>query len=107
MHRITRAAEHIAGQRAEGFHVDLGSIFDLGTLRPFEMAHLIPSATAVGVNGTQGLNVYSIALQIPKTDVTAKNKRPTNVGAAGSVIGVWASASRQKVRVISEAAEAR
>jgi hypothetical protein len=43
-----------AGQRAEGFNVDLGSIFDLGTLRPFQMAHLIPSATAVGVNGTQG-----------------------------------------------------
>ena len=30
------------------FHVDLGSIFDLGTLRPFEAAHLIPSAAAVG-----------------------------------------------------------
>src|SRR6476659_2970526 len=49
VHRIAGGRTVFAGQRAEGFHVDLGSIFDLGTLRPFEMAHLIPSATAVGV----------------------------------------------------------
>ena len=28
-----------AGQRADGFHVDLGSIFDLGDLRPFQGAY--------------------------------------------------------------------
>ena len=28
-----------AGQRAEGFYVDLGAIFDLGILRPFEQDH--------------------------------------------------------------------
>ena len=28
-----------AGQRAEGFYVDLGAVFDLGDLRPFEEAH--------------------------------------------------------------------
>ena len=28
-----------AGQRAEGFYVDLGAIFDLGDLRPFENLH--------------------------------------------------------------------
>ena len=46
--RSRAAARSSPGQRAEGFHVDLGSIFDLGTLRPFQMAHLIPSAAAVG-----------------------------------------------------------
>ncbi len=30
-----------AGQRADAFHVDLGSVFDLGTLRPFNEPHLI------------------------------------------------------------------
>ena len=87
-----------AGQRAEGFHVDLGSIFDLGTLRPFQMAHLIPSAAAVGVNGTQALNVHSIAIQVPKTDLTRDGKNPTDVMDGASVIGVYASASRQKSR---------
>jgi Domain of unknown function (DUF4331) len=89
-----------AGQRAEGFHVDLGSIFDLGTLRPFESLHLIPTADALGVNGTQGFNVHSIAIQVPISDLTRGSNHPTNVMDAGSVIGVWASASRQKSRVI-------
>jgi hypothetical protein len=88
-----------AGQRAEGFHVDLGSIFDLGTLRPFQMAHLIPSAAAVGVNGTQALNIHTIAIQVPIEDLTRNGRKPTDVMAPGSVIGVWATASRQKARV--------
>ena len=33
-----------AGQRSDPFYVDLGSIFDLGALRPFSTAHLIPLA---------------------------------------------------------------
>ena len=41
-----------AGQRNDGFYVDLGSIFDLADLRPFQNLHLIPTAAAPGVNGT-------------------------------------------------------
>ena len=33
------AIKVFAGQRAEGFYVDLGAIFDLGDLRPFEQLH--------------------------------------------------------------------
>ena len=88
-----------AGQRAEGFFVDLGSIFDLGTLRPFQNLHLIPSAAAVGVNGTQGLNVHTIAIQVPMSDLTRNGRRPTDPMDPGSVIGVYASASRRVTRV--------
>src|SRR2546430_168960 len=35
-----------AGQRGEGFYVDLGSIFDLGALRQFQNLHLIPTPAA-------------------------------------------------------------
>ncbi|HEY6416209.1 MAG TPA: DUF4331 domain-containing protein [Acidimicrobiales bacterium] len=35
-----------AGQCADAFFVDLGSVFDLGTLRPFQNLHLIPTAAA-------------------------------------------------------------
>lgn len=87
------------GQRAEAFNVDLGSIFDLGALRPVQMAHLIPSANAVGVNGNQGLNVHSIALQVPISDLTRNGDSPTDVTSASSVIGVWASASRRRARI--------
>ena len=62
VHDIGHGRKVFAGQRAEGFYVDLGSIFDLGALRPFQHLHLIPSADAMGVNGGQGVNVHSIAL---------------------------------------------
>lgn len=88
-----------AGQRADGFNVDLGSIFDLGTLRPFESLHLIPSAAAAGVNGVQGLNVHSIAIQVPITDLAFGHHRPTDVMDAHSTIGVWATASRRRVKL--------
>ncbi|NUS50180.1 MAG: DUF4331 domain-containing protein [Nocardioidaceae bacterium] len=89
-----------AGQRAEGFHVDLGSIFDLGTLRPFQNLHLIPSAAAVGVNGTKTFNVHTIAVQVPISELTRDGGTPTDVSAASSVIGVWATASRRRSRVL-------
>jgi Domain of unknown function (DUF4331) len=77
-----------AGQRAEEFYVDLGSIFDLGDLRPFQEAHVISTPAAPGVNATNGLNVHSIAIQVPIATVTRPGK---------PVIGVWTSASRQRV----------
>ena len=47
VHKVGRRRV-FAGQRADAFHVDLGSIFDLGALRPFQHLHLIPSADAAG-----------------------------------------------------------
>jgi hypothetical protein len=88
-----------AGQRADAFHVDLGSIFDLGALRPFNSAHLISMPDTTGVNGLQAFNVHTIALQVPISDLSRKGDNPKNVMDASSVIGVWATASRQTSRV--------
>jgi hypothetical protein len=85
-----------AGQRDEGFFVDLGSIFDLGTLRPFQNLHLIPTPAAAGKDGTKGYNVHSIAIQVPKVHLTGDGSNPTDATKKESVIGVWAAASRQK-----------
>jgi hypothetical protein len=96
-----------AGQRAEGFYVDLGAIFDLGILRPFEQLHATfglqntgLGAMAAGVNSTKGVNVHSIALEVPKTDLTKGGAAPTDAASPASVIGVWTTASRQKARVL-------
>ncbi|WP_390624226.1 DUF4331 domain-containing protein [Fodinicola feengrottensis] len=102
VHSLGSGGRVFAGQRADGFFVDLGSIFDLGTLRPFEMAHLIPSAAAPGVNGLQGLNVHSIALQVPITDLVRNGRKPTDVMDPKSVIGVWATASRQQSHLLDD-----
>src|SRR6476661_1706089 len=100
VHGIGHGRRVFAGQRADAFFVDLGSIFDLGALRPFENLHLIPSAAAAGVNGLQGLNVHSVALQVPRTDLTRGGATPGDPMSRLSVIGVYASASRQKSTVI-------
>jgi hypothetical protein len=100
VHSLGGSRKVFAGQRSDPFFVDLGSVFDLGALRPFNSAHLIPLPTAQGVNGLQGLNVHTIAIQVPKTDLTRGGINPTSVGAATSVIGVYASASRNSSRVL-------
>ena len=92
-----------AGQRAEGFYVDLGSIFDLGDLRPFADLHtsfgLPPVPKADGVNATRELNVHTIALQVPITLLTVDGSRPSDPADQRAVIGVWTTASRQQVHV--------
>ncbi len=88
-----------AGQRAEGFFVDLGAVFDLLDLRPFQNLHTGPLAMAAGIDTLQGLNVNTIAIQVPKTMLTADGSNPTDPASAKSVIGVYASASRQKSRI--------
>ncbi len=95
---LSDGSKVFAGQRAEGFYVDLGSIFDLGALRPIQSNHLIPiPGSAMAVNATKDLNVHSIALQIPMTMLTHDGKAPTDPKQPFSVIGVYTSASRQRV----------
>ncbi|GAC1437034.1 MAG: DUF4331 domain-containing protein [Chloroflexota bacterium] len=102
VHTITGNLKVFAGQRREGFYVDLGSIFDLGDLRPFQNLHLIPTAAAMGVDSTKAVNVHTIAIQVPIGHLTRDGSMPKNVMDARSVIGVWCTASRQKVRLRGE-----
>ena len=67
-----------AGQRNDPFFVDLGSIFDLGDLRPFQNLHLIPTAAAPGVDATKALNIHTIAIQVPISDLTADGSVPSD-----------------------------
>lgn len=90
-----------AGPRVDGFYVDLGSIFDLGTLRPFASDQLIPTPpSTTGVDGTSGFNVHSIAIQVPITELTSTGKLPSGVADPTATIGVWSTASRQQVTVL-------
>lgn len=88
-----------AGQRLDGFYVDLGSVFDLAALRPFQHLHLIPTPQAPGVNSLRSFNVHTLAIQVPITHLTANGKAPTDPLAPNATIGVWASASRRKALV--------
>jgi hypothetical protein len=92
VHELSGGIKVFTGQRAEGFYVDLGAVFDLGDLRPFEQLHAqyglnAFTGPAAGVNATAHLNVHSIAIQVPLSQLH------------GPVIGVWTTASRQRARV--------
>ncbi len=90
---LGNGSKYFAGQRDDPFFVDLGSIFDLGGLRPFNEFHLIALAAAGGVDGVGGYNTHSIVLQVPVSEIGhAPNK----------VLGIYASASRQGVRILKK-----
>jgi hypothetical protein len=97
VHSLRDGARVFAGQRAEGFYVDLGAIFDLGDLRPFEQDHAhyglpVLKKMAAGVNATNEKNVHTIALQVPISSLIQSKSKP--------VIGVWTAASRQHVSLL-------
>src|SRR5262249_2871367 len=102
VHDLGGGIKVFAGQRAEGFYVDLGAIFDLGDLRPFENLHNqygmnVFSGPAPGGNATNQPNVHSIPPQGAISELVQQ-------GASGasdpkSVIGVWTTASRQAASV--------
>ena len=88
-----------AGQRLEGFYVDLGAIFDLGDLRPFQQLHIASMPKAPGVDATSQFSVHSIALKIPISELTPDHSTPTDPMSQTAVIGVWAAASRRRAMV--------
>jgi len=80
-----------AGQRDDPFFVDLGSVFDLAGLRPFNPFHAIPLPAAPGRDAVARYNTHTIAIQLPIAQIV-KSGHPS--------IGIYASASRQQVRVL-------
>ena len=85
------------GTSDDPFYVDLGGVFDLGDA---------PRTTGTPpVDGLKCLNVSTIALQIGISTLQ-KNHKPVSMAAnildPNYVIGVWASASRQKIKVLRD-----
>jgi Domain of unknown function (DUF4331) len=81
-----------AGQRDEGFYVDVGAVFDTLKFKSI--------GTTGGVDSTAGFNVNTIAIEVPIEDLTRSGVVPSSPTASDAVIGVWAVSSRQRVRVL-------
>ena len=88
-----------AGQRDEGFYVDIAAPFDLLGLRPFNNLHKIPLPAEPGVDSTGGFNVHSVALQVPKNLLTAG-------GDGSGIIGVYSQTKRRQIRVLNPLGDA-
>jgi hypothetical protein len=84
------------GPSDDPFFVDLGGIFDLGDS---------PRQNSMPVDGVAGTNVSTIAIQIPISLLQKDGCGPElaeNILDPKYVIGVWASASRPKIRTLNE-----
>ncbi|HUI04265.1 MAG TPA: DUF4331 domain-containing protein [Acidimicrobiales bacterium] len=105
VHTMGPGGRVFAGKRAEGFFVDLGSIFDLGACGASSRTTDVRAVghghrpMAAGVNATKGLNVHRIAIQVPMTQLTANGGPAGPVSSPNAVIGVWTSAYRQTVHI--------
>ncbi len=75
-----------AGQRDEGFYIDLGGIFDLLNL------HSISDTG--GTDSTAGVNVNTIAIEVPIQELTRNGSVPSSPTDPNAVIGVWSTANR-------------
>ena len=86
------------GPADDPFFVDLGGIFDLGDA---------PRQGAKARDGVKCFNVSTIAIQIPIRTLLKKGAffLPKNILDPDYVIGVWASASRPKLRTLSKGKE--
>ena len=85
------------GTSDDPFFVDLGGVFDLGDA---------PRTTGTpSVDGLKCLNVSTIALQVDISTLQKDHKavsKAANILDPNYVIGVWASASRQKISVLKD-----
>src|SRR5947207_6985763 len=99
VHHLPSGETVFAGQRNDGFFVDLGAIFDLGDIRELQTHHLIPSATGTSVDPLKTLNIHTIAIKVPISLLTRDGSAPSDPLSAVSVLGIWSGASRRKVPV--------
>ena len=91
VHSLPGGIKVFAGQRDDPFFVDLGSVFDLAGLRPFNPFHVIPLPPEPGRDAVARYNTHSIAIQVPIAQL---------VRSPSTTIGVYANASRQAVRIL-------
>ncbi len=99
--KLSNGTRLFAGQRDDAFFADLGSIFDVAGLRPFNDLHAAPLPVEPGVDGLSGFNTNSIAIRVPLRQLTKDRAAPTGPNDPDAVLGVWASSSRRQYRTIN------
>ena len=82
-----------AGQRDEGFYVDLG-IFDL-----------LGVGSGQVEDSTAGFNVSTLAIQLPKSALARGGTTPAGASDPNAIIGVWSTASRFATRTLTAGAQ--
>ncbi len=93
IYNLPNGGKVFAGQRDEGFFIDVGAVFDGLAFRSI--------GASGGVDTLRGFNVNSIALEVPIEDLTRSRAVPASPTAADAVVGIWSTASRRATRVLT------
>ncbi len=101
---LNGGGQTFAGQRDEAFYIDLGATFDAINLEGGGTNRVPAGQRGTGNRGggkddTAGLNVHSIALQVPESQVTRNGQLVANAKASNAVVGVWSSTERRRLEV--------
>jgi uncharacterized protein DUF4331 len=85
--QLPNNSQVFAGQRDDPFFVEL-NVFDLLN---------VPPVNTNPRDSLAGLNVHTIALEVPIASLTHNGSRPASASDANAVIGIWSTASRPSV----------
>jgi hypothetical protein len=103
IHTLTNSGRVIAGQFDDPYQLDEKGIFDLVNLGRADLGG-IPGARRGPIKDIfTGFNVFSIALEVPMSDVFPQGVPHNGVGLANStdsLLRVWSSISRQAVQTV-------
>ena len=94
IHAIPGGGKVFAGQRDDPFFVDLGSTFDLINIGAAGRPGVGLGDQGNGDDGLTGYNTHTIAIQVPKSQLTRNGVFPTDAASTASVVGVYSSAER-------------
>jgi hypothetical protein len=92
VYTLPNGGKVFAGQRDEGFYIDVGGVFDTLKLKSI--------GETGGIDSTAGFNVNTIAIEVPIQTLTRSGAVPSGPTASDAVIGVWATSSRRTTTVI-------
>lgn len=93
VHDLGNGLKVFAGPRADPFFADIGSLFDLLTIRK------LPGNMGGGANSFAGYNIHTISMQLPISMLTKDGTTPTDTNGGSSVLGFWMTSSRRATTV--------
>ncbi len=94
VHSTPGGGKVFAGQRDDPFFVDLGATFDLINIDTPGRPNIGFGDMGGGDDGLTGYNTHSIAIQVPKSDLTKNGRVPTDPASPSSVVGVYSTTER-------------
>jgi hypothetical protein len=103
IHTLTNSGRAIAGQFDDPYQLDEKGIFDLVNLVSSDLGGLGGARRNPAKDVFTGFNVFSIALEIPMSDIFPQGIPHNGVGLANStdsLLRVWSSISRQETQTV-------